>query len=359
MKHVTRLYEFSLPLKKPLVLQGVTHMERRGLIVELQDDAGWTGTGEASPLEGFSTDSFLDVRRQLHGLLRDQTPLDIPDFTAPLQEWQGSLGVEDLLPSVRFALESASLHIATQQNRDRLHDFLGVEHDSVFVNGLVTADLDIADEVERLIGEGFKSIKLKLGHLSPQDAAKRTRRASDNSGGRVRLRVDINRAWSIDEADEYGRLTKDVRLEFVEEPTSTGVKGFTEVFSCSDVAIDESLVRLQPHELSSLEGIDVVVLKPTILGGLARSAQFARYAMASGKEVVVTSSFESSVGLSALVVFAACCGSGKLAHGLETGTVFGRDTTTTSIRPINGALSLGSTSVIPSIIDYTMLSEIT
>ena len=64
--------------------------------------------------------------------------------------------------------------------------------------------------------------------------------------------------------------------------------------------------------------VDVVVLKPMLVGGIRRSLDMARMAAHAGRSVVVTTSLEGAVGRSG-AFWVALCAPSVLACGLDTG----------------------------------------
>lgn len=81
-----------------------------------------------------------------------------------------------------------------------------------------------------------------------------------------------------------------------------------------------------------MAGVRALVLKPTVLGGLKVCLELHALASSKGLQTVVSSSFESSVGLAHLAVLASVtCGSGggvsHTLHGLSTYDAFQEEET--------------------------------
>ena len=79
------------------------------------------------------------------------------------------------------------------------------------------------DTVRRLLQEatsqGFKHFKLKAG-LGLETDRKRLGLVRDAVGDEGILMVDVNQLWDVDEAIEYMKQLADLKLWFIEEPTS-------------------------------------------------------------------------------------------------------------------------------------------
>ena len=102
-------------------------------------------------------------------------------------------------------------------------------------------------------------------------------------------------------------------------------------------ALDESLLELTPDTLPSVSEIKAIVLKPTLLG-FEKAMQFARSATGLGMIPVVSSTFESGVGLDALVHMAACVNATDVPVGLDTLDWFEEDLLVEPLRIETGAL---------------------
>jgi o-succinylbenzoate synthase len=84
------------------------------------------------------------------------------------------------------------------------------------------------------------------------------------------------------------------------------------------VALDESMVGVEPEELEEHRYARAVVLKPTMIGGISRTLRVAEQALRLGMTPVVSSAYESGVGTAALVALAAGIGDHAIPVGLDT-----------------------------------------
>jgi O-succinylbenzoate synthase len=90
------------------------------------------------------------------------------------------------------------------------------------------------------------------------------------------------------------------------------------------VALDESLLEMGPGDLSSWPTIKAVVLKPTLLG-FEKTIQFSRSALHVGMTPVISSAFESGVGLKVLSQIASSLHGDHVPAGLDTLDWFAED----------------------------------
>lgn len=76
----------------------------------------------------------------------------------------------------------------------------------------------LAQEVEDLKAFGIYGLKLKLGGKSPSEDAKRAEVVRKAAGDDFILGCDANQGWSLQQALEFTNITKDLNLDWLEEP---------------------------------------------------------------------------------------------------------------------------------------------
>jgi D-arabinonate dehydratase len=76
----------------------------------------------------------------------------------------------------------------------------------------------LAQEVEDLKAFGIYGLKLKLGGKSPSEDAKRAEVVRKAAGNDFILGCDANQGWTLPQALEFTKITKDLNLDWLEEP---------------------------------------------------------------------------------------------------------------------------------------------
>jgi len=76
----------------------------------------------------------------------------------------------------------------------------------------------LKQEVEELKAFGIHGLKLKMGGLSPSEDAKRAEVVRMAGGDDFILGCDANQAWSLPQALEFTKITRDLNLTWLEEP---------------------------------------------------------------------------------------------------------------------------------------------
>jgi len=296
--------------------------ERSGVLLVLASDEGHLGQGEASPLPGLSPETTDEAWRALAQLAGQAFPCEfdlclpvVPQVAAFLRDHVPAV------PSARFAVETALLDLAGQRLGVPVSTLLAGSWPTRAVPLAALLDGETVEELQagaRAARRGaFVAVKVKIGRPwrfeAELDALDRVRAAL---GPRAVLRLDANGAWSRAEAPVRLAALARFRPEFVEQPVPAdqlpGLRDAPVPLAADEtLALEGGLARLQAEG-----GAQVVVLKPTLLGGLLRCRAFAAEAQGSGMQVVVSHALEGPVALAAAAELALSLQPAPLACGL-------------------------------------------
>ena len=321
-----RLYRYRLALAAPLVLSGRAIHAREGLLLRIDDHSGSWGWGDVAPLPRFSRETIEDAEVAMAGVARWLCRAGVDSRTNNPESWLGLDAASVPPSSVRFGVETALANltrsIETGVNAD-LACFDGV----VPVSGLLVGSPErVIKEARRLRKSGCRAVKLKVGSRTVACDADLTRSVRQAIGDDISLRLDANRSWSFREAVEFGRAIGQAFVEYLEEPLRdpTRLGEFRDATGIP-VALDESLLEIQPDSLGDYRAVEAVILKPTLLGGIERAREWAVRARDLDIKPVVSGCFESGVGHLALAAFAWSCTGGSVPAGLDTYRWLGAD----------------------------------
>jgi O-succinylbenzoate synthase len=201
--------------------------------------------------------------------------------------------------------------------------------DRVRVNGLVPA---VAPEVAAALAAGWSDVKVKVGDAGDLDRVAAVR---DAIGPHARLRVDANGAWDVDAA--VGAIARLARfdLELVEQPVAT-IEDLAVVRRRVDVpvAADECIRDVDDaRRLATVGAADALVVKVQPLGGIAATLAVVE---AAGVPAIVSSMYETSVGLAAGLALAAALDDLPFACGLGTAALLAADVVADPLVPDAG-----------------------
>jgi O-succinylbenzoate synthase len=328
-----KIKRYDLPLVKPLTIGEMKLTHRSGILLLLTDDTGLIGLGESAPLPGLHEESLDEVIQQVKSLKAKIEGLNIEpalfDFDGKLNE----LFSEDLFPCVRCGIEMALFNLHRQSIEQK--------NKTININGLVMPGESVYDEVDNLLNNGYTTIKIKVGRQSLNEDIEMVGRLKKITGTKAKLRLDANRSWQIDEAIRFGKAIGLDKIEYIEEPVKT-IEDLP-LFSNETkipVALDETIVQQGEECITKFKNVDAIVLKPTLLGGLDRTAQLIRCARKNNKKVCLSSTFESSISLETFAAFAGLMGISDSSHGLDTWRWLAEDLFIQPMKISNGAIDI-------------------
>ena len=310
-----RTFLCRLPLTESIPVGGSMWKQRPTILIEASTADGHTGWGEAAPLDGYGPDTLDQVMDQLRAGALRSTP-----------------AANDLSPSLACAVSCARAGLGARRSG---HPFLQA-------NG--PSGLDWLRPA-RLVGGSVpipadaSTIKIKVGRHPGQDIQVVRALAAQHPDAAIRL--DANRMMSRDAALA---LLADLdsligRIDFMEEP----FPGCFDRDHRSDfpvpLAVDESL------EGANWQHADVCILKPSLMGSIESTLALANDIRAAGRRVVVSSAWESRVGMIMLAHLAARMG--DAAPGLGTYRWLADDPAGLDPVFLGGDIDMAAVSAIP------------
>ena len=216
--------------------------------------------------------------------------------------------------------------------------------DGVPVNAYMGATHDLGTGMTDLIDGlgGCTSVKVKVGRASPAADIDRIARVRDIGGPTLRIRVDANGAWDVATAIETLTRLTPYDLEFAEQPVARIEDLATVRRNVSVLIAADECVRSvdDARHLRELGAADVLVLKVQPLGGVRAALEIAD---AAGVSTVVTSMYETSIGIAAGLALACALPELPFACGLATLGEIAGDVTTEPLVPHRGMLTIPTT----------------
>ncbi|MBS1265586.1 MAG: L-Ala-D/L-Glu epimerase [Acidimicrobiaceae bacterium] len=287
--------------------------ERPVLLLTLTDEDGHTGIGEAAPLNGFTTDTVDQAEAALLG-------------------WAGDEGGESLegSPTARAAVDAALHDLAATEAGMPLHHYLNPDSPALLpVSTLVVGETpdELLNAALAATASGYRTLKVKVGALPISDDLERLAAVRQAVGPEFEIRLDANGAWSPDKAPGHLERLAAFDIQFIEEPVS-GIAALADIMHVSPipVAADESVrTPVDLDRLIATGAADLLILKPSAIGGISAAAGWAARARSGGLGVVVTSLLESSVGIRAAAHLASAIDALDPAPGLATSDLLATD----------------------------------
>ncbi|ABR74022.1 o-succinylbenzoate synthase [Actinobacillus succinogenes] len=292
------LYHYSIPVDSQLILRNRFLKRREGLLVQIKckENEGW---GEIAPLPEYSAETLEQAQEQAIQWLKDW------DAARSRNE---KLAFDGLYPSVAFGLSCALAEMKGTLQAEGNYQ----------AAPLCYGDPDeLYESLDKIQGE--KVAKIKVGLYE----ANRDGMITDmllEAIPDLNLRLDANRSWTPAKAAMFAKYVKPEhrpRIQFLEEPCKTREESrrFAEETGIH-IAWDES-VREPDFDLIAEPFVSAIVIKPTLVGSLEKCVSLIEKARGLGMKAVISSSIESSFGLTQLARIA-CQYTPDVMPGLDT-----------------------------------------
>ena len=323
----SKITPFAIPFVRPFTFAGNTLTERTGFYFDIITADGLSARGEIAPLPGMNQETLKKARHDVEALqlrlLGSSYPLDKEDLIENLRKDEFIGG---LCSSVRFGFESALFTLTARANSLNLSQFLGAM-DVVLPSAVLLQGTheEILNYAKTMCQAGRNVFKLKVGNRNVALDVKNVQDVRNIIGKDGSMRLDANRVWSFNEAILFAQLVGREQIEFIEEPLSDASR-LNEFYQAAHlpIALDETLSvlrcginapgRCSPTLMAS-DGVKAFVIKPTVIGGVISALDWIEEARRLGKKAIVSSAFESPLGLSVLEALGSLSGQ---VPGLDT-----------------------------------------
>jgi L-Ala-D/L-Glu epimerase len=307
------LLRLSVPFKTPFVSAEAVVSARELILLRLEATDGTVGWGEAAPFEPY-----------------DGVPLE-----RAIAALSGGGGRRP--PQARAAEEIARLDLEARQEDRPLAEPV---KDALAVNMTLPGGPpeEVAARARAGARAGYACFKVKVG--LPEDS-ERVAAVRQAIGPWPALRVDANRAWSVEQAVASIRSLEHHDLEFVEQPCRTleelrQVRGRVS----TPIAVDESASSARAiRRAVEVEACDVVNVKLAGAGGFGPAREMLRLARSNGLGAFLSSTLDGPWGIAAALQLAASEGL-TLACGLATLDLFEGSIARALPAPRNGTLKV-------------------
>lgn len=305
-----RIHRLSTPLVRPFITAVRRADSLESVVVEVRDDDGRSGWGEAPTswrVTGESPDGVVSViEHALAPAVMGRSADDPAGASRALA--RAAVGNN----SARMAVDCALYDLAAQRAELPLWRYLGATSRDIRTDITLSVESDtdeLLSAAREQVAAGFTTLKVKIGAVGP--SASQLRALRDAVGRNACIRVDANQAWNPQQAVEIiaETVANGTALEFIEQPVPRDdIVGMVDVAAESSIPVlaDESVWTVrQLRELLAIGRVGAVNIKLAKTGGIREALELAALATASGLGVVIGCMLESHVGISSAAALAA------------------------------------------------------
>jgi muconate cycloisomerase len=165
------------------------------------------------------------------------------------------------------------------------------------------SDTDIAEALQMIEMRRHNIFKLKIGKRSVREDVAHVARIKQAVGDAASVRVDVNTAWSLQEARWGLKGLQDAGCELVEQPLPARQRrAMAELCRSYEIAVMADEALNGPEDALSVvtaHGADVFAVKVAQSGGLKRAAEVIAIAQAAGLGLYGGTMLETGLGTAA------------------------------------------------------------
>jgi L-alanine-DL-glutamate epimerase-like enolase superfamily enzyme len=322
-----RADKVRIPFRRPFLTSTGLWVERDAWILQLVDREGRVGLGEAvlEPRDGETAEVVLD--QLVREAVESADDGGLPD--AAELERHGTPG-----RALRAAIDAARADLSDAQAARTEPGGEGVGVNATIASVGPSASAQAALQA---LEAGFRTVKLKAGAERETEAlVERIRAVRGAVGPDVRVRIDANGAWDAATARDRLAAIERFGIEYVEEPLAGGDPADLAALRNRvgiPIAADESVASPRAaRDLVEARGVDLLVVKLSRVGGPDAAREIASLAADAGLPVVLSTLFETGVGVAAALAVAASLPEASLRgaaappdHGLATAGLLEHD----------------------------------
>ncbi len=335
---------YRIPFRQPFVTAHGAQTERCGVLIQLHTDNGLVGLGEAAPIPGGPARAWPEVAALLETLQASLPSRRLEEMTDVMEPTGHAHPVA--VAAVRCGLDTASCDLLAQAAGTSVALWLQKESSETVPVNTTIALPDVAsaaDAAATARASGFPCVKLKVGMAKGAEAERERVAAVRRAiGGRLKLRLDANGAWGVEQAIHTIRVLEPYGIEFVEQPVACGdVEALRRVRAAvrTPIAADEDVDSVAAAErVLGAGAAQVLVIKPMVVGGLRPARQIIERAQCQGVSCLVTTTLDTGIGTAAALHLAATLPATGLACGLATGALLTTDLLTTPLLVRDGRM---------------------
>jgi muconate cycloisomerase len=298
-----------VPIRERLAIRarGGTHAVSPFLLVRINTDEGLHGLGEVSCTPRWSgedqTTAAHFIRTIFAPLLEQQDPCEIERLTLKMRHALAGH------PFTKAAIEMGLWDILGKAAGLPVYRLLGGAVREFVPTKWSVSGLEphrAAEIAGWAIEQGFRAMKVKVGIDPEQDVARVA--AVRQAIGSVRLGVDANGAWNVEQAVGMIRRLEDFDIAFAEQPVAPGdIEALAEVRGSIGVPViaDESVYSVRDaFQLARAQAADVFSVYIGKSAGIGPARQVAAIADGAGLACTIGSNLEMGVGSAAMIHFA-------------------------------------------------------
>lgn len=280
------IYHIRIPLKKPYHLS-FKSLEEFDMIFVRVISGNLESYGDTIPLHGYSDESFLDVYNCLKRWKQLLLGKDVDHAIQYLAQFQSSspFATTPLLTALETLIDPININVNIS------YPLLGTL--------LSETEQEAIEEIQYLLSEGYKTIKVKVGTDVESDI-KKVQFVQKLIEDKAIIRLDANQGYNLGEAKQFTATIDPENIELFEQPFSKNDWNSMEElakYSKLPLMLDESISSEEDVErVASSRCAQFVKFKLMKAGGINRLKKLITKAQQHGLKVILGNGVAGEIG---------------------------------------------------------------
>ena len=289
-----------IPMKKPFRIAFAVQDHSVNVLVKVMTDEGIYGIGEAAPFEpvtGENSATVLEVLKLFKQGLIGMDPMNIEGI---------HLMMDRLISgntSAKAAIDIALYDLKGKVMNQPLYKVLGGYRDQIVTDMTIDKPELMAQEAkERVERDGFRILKVKAG-INPADDIRALTLIREAVGPDIRLRVDANQGYTVNDAvrvlNEFEKIDVDAVEQCLPWWDMDGSKILRQKVNMQ-IMLDESIHSpVDAAKACKMDAADILNIKLMKCGGLYPAEKINAIAEANHVNCMVGCMLETKVAIAA------------------------------------------------------------
>jgi L-Ala-D/L-Glu epimerase len=300
------IYKYSIPMH-PFTIATGTMEFAQNILIKVYTSENIIGIGECSAfpmIVGETQNTCYEIAKDFATLWKGKDALNIEERLNELHSFTAGNS------TIKSAFDMALYDMASQNANQPLYEFLGGTKKEMLTDitvGIGSPEM-MAAQAKAFVEKGATILKIKLGKDVASDVA-RIKTIRENIGSEIKIRIDANQGWSVDDATNALTQLGQYNIEFCEQPMRTyNDEYLPALIKISPIKImaDESVYN--HHDALRLiknKACDYINIKFAKSGGIHEAIKIIAVAKENNIPCMMGGMLESRVALSAFAHFAA------------------------------------------------------
>jgi L-alanine-DL-glutamate epimerase-like enolase superfamily enzyme len=300
------IYKYSIPMH-PFSIATGTMDYAQNILLKIFTSEAIIGIGECSAfpmIVGETQNTCYEMAKDFAALWKGKNALEILERVNELHLFTAGNS------TIKSAFDMALHDIAAQHAHKPLYEFLGGAPKEMLsdITVGIGSPQTMAEQAKAFVENGATILKIKLGKDVATDVL-RIKSIRETVGQQIKIRIDANQGWGMEDANEALAQLGQYNIEFCEQPMRTyNDEYLLELIKSSPIKImaDESVYN--HHDALRLiknKACDYINIKFAKSGGILEALKIIQVASENNIPCMMGGMLESRVALTAFAHFAA------------------------------------------------------